>query len=445
MATGSHTIVNLGLFESNYTEVATFAALPPAASFPGEIYIVTTETGSIFLFNLKRAGMYRSDGAAWAYLGANVSEFLDNVFTLINNADNAGKLQFDLSALTALRKIIMPDNDVDLSSIGNVIGGSFSFEYKANTSSQTPPPGDRLVQWDNATQLSSDNLFVSAVTDKGQNIRNILNNVIKIGQEVVVMNRTNSSQFQVWVITSITDNTTYIDYGVTLEASGGASFTNNQKILIGFFGSASLPSASESTEGIIEIATQAETDSGTDDTRAITPLKQKKTRGIEGFFLTPQGSFGTGGGWADAAFLSLIPVLGFASNNTERAVYMFYSFFRAKFDAVDPIVSFVIYSTDAPGSGEAVRWQLTAKYTADTESTAAAAAQTLLLTQVLTTEVENSRQSNLLFTLDRTLISDQDSIHLVLERLGGDAADTYGSDITVGQSGLSIETVKHNP
>ena len=38
---------------------------------------------------------------------------------------------------------------------------------------------------------------------------------------------------------------------------------------------AAVPAASESTAGKIEIATQAETDTGTDDTRAITPLKLK--------------------------------------------------------------------------------------------------------------------------------------------------------------------------
>lgn len=36
---------------------------------------------------------------------------------------------------------------------------------------------------------------------------------------------------------------------------------------------ASVPSASETTAGILELATQAETDAGTDDARAITPLK----------------------------------------------------------------------------------------------------------------------------------------------------------------------------
>lgn len=46
--------------------------------------------------------------------------------------------------------------------------------------------------------------------------------------------------------------------------SGTVTFTN--------FGT-SAPSASETTPGILEIATQAETDTGTDDARAITPLK----------------------------------------------------------------------------------------------------------------------------------------------------------------------------
>lgn len=43
-------------------------------------------------------------------------------------------------------------------------------------------------------------------------------------------------------------------------------------VIWGSFGTAA-PSASETTAGIIEIATQAETDTGTDDLRAITPAK----------------------------------------------------------------------------------------------------------------------------------------------------------------------------
>lgn len=203
--------------------------------------------------------------------------------------------------------------------------------------------------------------------------------------------------------------------------------------------------ATESVAGIAEILTQAEADAGSDDTRFLTALKAKNTRGIEGLFLEVTGQIGGGPGWSDAGFISLFPVNLFAASSTERSIYMFFGLSRVKFDVVDPQVGFIVYSTAAPSSGEAVRWQLTAKYIADGDSTAAPAAETLLQTQVFTTLVADSRQTTLFFTLDRTLIADQDAIHLNLERLGGDGADTYGGDIGVGQAGIIAETTKHDP
>lgn len=49
------------------------------------------------------------------------------------------------------------------------------------------------------------------------------------------------------------------------------SFTPAQIVTAG--GAAAVPDASETVKGIIEIATQAETNTGTDDVRALTPLK----------------------------------------------------------------------------------------------------------------------------------------------------------------------------
>jgi len=167
-------------------------------------------------------------------------------------------------------------------------------------------------------------------------------------------------------------------------------------------------------------------------------------KGIEGFFLTPRGSFGTGSGWSDEGFIVLYPALLFASNATERAIYMFFGIARGFFDAIDPIVKFAIMSTTAPSAAEAVRWQLTCKYRAEGESLAGAADQVLLQTKVLTDLVADTRQSNLEFTLDRTLIANGDTMQLNLERIGGDGADTYGSDIGVGQSGILLETQPFN-
>ncbi len=169
------------------------------------------------------------------------------------------------------------------------------------------------------------------------------------------------------------------------------------------------------------------------------------TIGLEGLFLSARGNFGTGGGWADQGFIELFPVLLFAQNLTERAVYMFFVFERSRIDDIDPEVGFVIYSTTAPSTGEAVRWRLTTKYINDGDPLDSPAAEVILQTQVLFTEAADSRQDTLFFTLDRSLMSKQDTIHLNLERVGGDALDTYGSDIGIGQSGMIIETNSHNP
>lgn len=206
----------------------------------------------------------------------------------------------------------------------------------------------------------------------------------------------------------------------------------------------SAPDASESVKGIAEIATQAEADTGSDDTRILSPLKAKNTVGSESFFLAAKGQIGGGPGWADAGFISLIPVDLFAPSSTERSIFIFFTLSRMKLDAVNPQVGFIIYSTSAPSVGEAIRWQLTVKYIADGESISTVA-ETLLQTQALTTLVEDSRQAILFFTLDRALISNQDTVHLNLERIGGDGADTYGDDIGVGQGGIIANTLSHNP
>jgi len=54
--------------EYNYTQVATFADLPAASGYAGEVFVVLTATGT-WPFNRKRAGLYRSNGSSWDRLG----------------------------------------------------------------------------------------------------------------------------------------------------------------------------------------------------------------------------------------------------------------------------------------------------------------------------------------------------------------------------------------
>lgn len=210
----------------------------------------------------------------------------------------------------------------------------------------------------------------------------------------------------------------------------------------------------------ISTATQAELDAKEDDlgtpaadgyvlsstTGDVRSWIDPNSKGIEAFFIQANGSFGTGGGWADSGFIGDVPLLFFNQNSSEKAIYSFYITGRSILTDIDPQMVFVVYSTGAPvaTTGDDVVWQLEVRYIAETELATKTPDETLIITQTLTTLTANTRQELLIFTFDRTLITNQDDIQMTLTRLGSDAADTYSSDIGVGQSGIAIETSNHN-
>ncbi len=167
--------------------------------------------------------------------------------------------------------------------------------------------------------------------------------------------------------------------------------------------------------------------------------------GVEAFFLQPRGLFGTGAGWADEGFIGDVPVLLFAANSTERAIYTFYALSRVLLTDTNPVIAFIVYSTTAPvaTTSDSVRWQLEARYIAETELATKTVDETILFTQGLPTLTANTRQPSLEFILDRTLMADQDVLLFTLSRIGGD--DIYNADISIGQSGIILVTRNHNP
>ncbi len=54
--------------EVRYPKVNTYADLPTASDYTGEIYVVLTATG-VWGVSRKRTGMWRSDGVNWGRLG----------------------------------------------------------------------------------------------------------------------------------------------------------------------------------------------------------------------------------------------------------------------------------------------------------------------------------------------------------------------------------------
>ena len=199
--------------------------------------------------------------------------------------------------------------------------------------------------------------------------------------------------------------------------------------------------------GGASFASQAETDDGTIANKAVSPLTNKNFKGEIGVFLNPRGAFAGTAGWADVGFSGEIPVLLFARNTTEKAVYMFYISERFVLTDFNPVFSFVVYSQNAPvlTTGDKVRWQVEARYYETGESTTKPADETLLATQTLTELSADVDEGIFQVTLDRAKIAIGDRVMFTLSRIGGDPLDNYNDDIAIGQSGLIIESKTTNP
>ncbi len=103
-ATLSHGIVN------------SFANLPPVADHSGEIYNTLNGSG-VYWFSRKPKGRYFSDGVTWAYVGELPEAFDEANFNIYQTLDPTIKQEFDLSDLTATRKLLATDHDVDLNNV----------------------------------------------------------------------------------------------------------------------------------------------------------------------------------------------------------------------------------------------------------------------------------------------------------------------------------------
>lgn len=195
------------------------------------------------------------------------------------------------------------------------------------------------------------------------------------------------------------------------------------------------------------IASQAEVNTGTEADKSVSPFTNKNFKGVVPFYLNARGEFIGSPGWADAGLLGDIPVLRFARNATERAVYMFILAERFVLSDFDPVFAFVTYSYGAPvaTTGDGIVWRLEARYYTDGDIAIKAADETIELTQIITNLIAEADQGFFSFTLDRSLMTSGDRVMFTLSRLGADGADNYNDDIGVGQSGLLIESKTTNP
>lgn len=81
--------------------VTNFAGLPAAAGASGAYYLVDEPQGTFLLFTKKEAGIYKSNGSVWNYLGgAFVTNSLDSNHIISDDGDNTKKLKTELSGST---------------------------------------------------------------------------------------------------------------------------------------------------------------------------------------------------------------------------------------------------------------------------------------------------------------------------------------------------------
>lgn len=99
--------------------------------------------------------------------------------------------------------------------------GSTSYNAESGT---TAPPSSGKVRWNNASQTLATELFLSTTDSVGNDLSNLMASW-KVGDDIYLQNQSDSSQFQTWDITSITDNTTYFTFGVSLQSNGGTDFS----------------------------------------------------------------------------------------------------------------------------------------------------------------------------------------------------------------------------
>ena len=135
-------------------EVNTFADLPAAADKSGKAYLVLTSTGLMITFNLKRSGLYYSDGITWEKKSEVQQMFRDDNLTFQDDIDNTKQIGFQLSSIeTGLRRIFTwPNKDGIVAMLSDITGTSW-----------TPPPigiGDLFFNGPTAVVAGEGGMYV---------------------------------------------------------------------------------------------------------------------------------------------------------------------------------------------------------------------------------------------------------------------------------------------
>ena len=120
---------------------------------------------------------------------------------------------------------------------GNFGGATFYYTFESNTSNAQPGAGD--LRLDNSTQNAATGIYIDDVDSNGSNIASFLQTIddstSTIKGHVKISNKLDPSQFIIFTISSLSDNTGYFDITVSpVDSSETNPFSANEDIIVTF-------------------------------------------------------------------------------------------------------------------------------------------------------------------------------------------------------------------
>ena len=268
------------------------------------------------------------------------------------------------------------------------------------------------------------------------------NNVYRQGNALIVEDASGNVEFSphainvlIQPVPAIPGEFAFLTPDIYVDSTGMVEFTR-----INITDLQDIDSNPYTTASFIEFYT-----TNTGEATTISPVTPES--GLVDFYISPIGIVGSGVGQADPGFIGNVPVILFDKSSEEEQVTTFKVLSRILLDTVDPVVRFVIYSTALPvlTTGDSIRWQLDVRNIAEDEDATKSPDESLVFTQTFPYLRVDGRQSDLSFTLDRTLMTNQDSMHFTLIRIAGDVSDNYNADVGVSESDINLVVTPFNP
>ena len=104
------------------------------------------------------------------------------------------------------------------------------YRYNARTNTQSPPPSNSQIIWDNATQINSTILYIDHITSDNIDI-DVFLALIKTGDNIIIQDANDSTAYQKWVVSgTISQTLVYTTLPVTY-VEGGHQYTNGENII----------------------------------------------------------------------------------------------------------------------------------------------------------------------------------------------------------------------